>query len=144
MALSSVTTWFASNKYQFYVKGASKTKGNYAASKLACLAATIEAQRRLDAKYPDNKVHFVAADPGFVASDIWRSYNVVFRTVAGALALNTAEGAMTSVSCATKPGIKKAWGTGGRRGESVASIFYSTQPIRTPPSTFEKPSFTFA
>ena len=36
-------------------------------------------------------VHFVAADPGFVASDIWRSYNVVFRTVASALALNTAE-----------------------------------------------------
>lgn len=52
-------------------------------------------------------MHFVAADPGFVASDIWRSYNVVFRTVAGALALNTAEGAMTSVSCATQPGIRK-------------------------------------
>ena len=107
VALSSVTTWFASNKYQFYVKGASKTKGNYAASKLACLAATIEMQRRLDAKFPNNSVHFVAADPGFVASDVWRNYNVVFRTIAGALALNTAEGAMTSVSCATKPGIKK-------------------------------------
>jgi len=107
VALSSVTTWFASDKYQYYVKGASKTKGNYAASKLACLAATVEAQRRLDAAHPENKVHFVAADPGFVASDIWRSYNVLFRTVAGALALNTAEGAMTSVNCATKPGIKK-------------------------------------
>ena len=107
VALSSVTTWFASNKYQYYVKGPSKTKGNYAASKLACLSTTIEMQRRLDARFPDNKVHFVAADPGFVASDVWRNYNVVFRTIAGALALNTAEGAMTSVSCATKPNIKK-------------------------------------
>eukprot|EP00227_Mantoniella_beaufortii_P007331 CAMPEP_0197587978 /NCGR_PEP_ID=MMETSP1326-20131121/9422_1 /TAXON_ID=1155430 /ORGANISM="Genus nov. species nov., Strain RCC2288" /LENGTH=302 /DNA_ID=CAMNT_0043152763 /DNA_START=119 /DNA_END=1023 /DNA_ORIENTATION=- len=107
VALSSVTTWFASDKYFHFVKGASKTKGNYAASKLACLSATIETQRRLDAKYPDNKVHFVAADPGFVASDIWRSYNVVFRSIAGALALNTAEGAMTSVHCATRAGIKK-------------------------------------
>ena len=71
VALSSVTTWFASNKYQNYVKGASKTKGNYAASKLACLAATIECQRRMDSKFPDNKVNFVAADPGFVASDVW-------------------------------------------------------------------------
>ncbi|EEH54872.1 LOW QUALITY PROTEIN: uncharacterized protein MICPUCDRAFT_63405 [Micromonas pusilla CCMP1545] len=50
VALSSVTTWFASNKYHFFVKGASKTKGNYAASKLACLAATMEAQRRLDSR----------------------------------------------------------------------------------------------
>ena len=38
---------------------------------------------------------------------MWRSYNVVFRSIAGALALNTAEGAMTTVNCATKPGIKK-------------------------------------
>lgn len=103
VALSSVTTWFASNKYHYFVKGASKTKGNYAASKLACLAATIESQKRLDAKFPDNNVHFVAADPGFVASDVWRNYNVVFRTVAGALALNTAEGAMTTVNCAANP-----------------------------------------
>ena len=50
---------------------------------------------------PDNNVTFVAADPGFVASDVWRNYNVVFRTVAGALALNTEEGAMTSVRCAS-------------------------------------------
>ena len=107
VALSSVTTWFASNKYHFFVKGASKTKGNYAASKLACLAATMEAQRRLDVAYPDNDVRFVAADPGFVASDVWRNYNVVFRTVAGALALNTEEGAMTSVSCASREDIKK-------------------------------------
>ena len=106
VALSSVTTWFASNKYQNYVKGASKTKGNYAASKLACLAATIERQRRMDSKFPDNKVNFVAADPGFVASDVWRNYNVVFRTVAGALALDTAEGALCSVGCAAKVDIK--------------------------------------
>jgi retinol dehydrogenase-12 len=52
---TQVTTWFASNKYQFYVKGASKTKGNYAASKLACLAATVEMQKRLDAAFPENK-----------------------------------------------------------------------------------------
>ena len=32
-----------------------------------------------------------------------RSYNVVFRSMAGALALNTAEGAMTTVNCATHP-----------------------------------------
>ena len=103
VALSSVTTWFASNKYHYFVKGASKTKGNYAASKLACLAATIESQKRLDAKFPDNNVHFVAADPGFVASGRVAPYNVVFRTVAGALALNTAEGAMTTVNCAANP-----------------------------------------
>jgi hypothetical protein len=41
-------------------------------TKLACLSTTIEMQRRLDAKFPENKVHFVAADPGFVASDIWQ------------------------------------------------------------------------
>ena len=34
---------------------------------------------------------------------MWRNYNVVFRTVAGALALNTAEGAMTTVNCAENP-----------------------------------------
>jgi retinol dehydrogenase-12 len=106
VALSSVTTWFASNKYQHFIKGASKTNGNYAASKLACLAFTIEAQKRLDAHHPDNNVRFVAADPGFVMSDVWRNYNVVFRTVAGALALNTAQGAMTSVSCATRDKAK--------------------------------------
>jgi hypothetical protein len=38
---------------------------------------------------------------------VWRNYNVVFRTVAGALALNTEEGAMTSVSCASREDIKK-------------------------------------
>lgn len=107
VALSSVTTWFASNKYQYYVKGESKTKGNYAASKLACLAMTMELQRKLDAKYPENKVYFTAADPGFVASDVWRNYNVVFRKVAGMLALNTAEGAMTSVNAASLPSVKR-------------------------------------
>ena len=107
VALSSVTTWFASNKYQHFVKGASKTKGNYAASKLACLAFTLDAQRRLDAADPDNNVTFVAADPGFVASDVWRNYNVVFRTVAGALALNTEEGAMTSVRCASDANVAR-------------------------------------
>ena len=107
VALSSVTTWFASNKYQFYVKGESKTKGNYAASKLACLAMTMELQRKLDAKFPDNKVYFTAADPGFVASDIWRNYNVVFRKIAGMLALTTAEGAMTSVNAASLQSVKK-------------------------------------
>ena len=104
--LSSVTTWFASNKYQHFVKGVSKTKGNYAASKLACLAFTITAQEKLDLVTPENNVKFVAADPGFVASDVWRNYNVVFRTVAGALALNTEEGAMTSVRCASDANIK--------------------------------------
>ena len=39
-------------------------------------------------------------------SDVWRNYSVVFRTVAGALALNTAQGAMTSVSCATREAAK--------------------------------------
>ena len=107
VSLSSVTTWFASNKYQYYIKGASKTQGNYAASKLACLAMTYELQRRLDTKFPGNTVHCVAADPGFVASDIWRNYNVVFRKIAGMLALTTAEGAMTSVNAASLPGIKK-------------------------------------
>jgi hypothetical protein len=107
VALSSVTTWFASNKYQHFVKGASKTKGNYAASKLACLAFTMDAQQRLDVAMPDNNVKFVAADPGFVASDVWRNYNVVFRTVAGALALDTTEGAMTSVRCASDANINR-------------------------------------
>jgi retinol dehydrogenase-12 len=107
VSLSSVTTWFASNKYQHFVKGASKTKGNYAASKLACLAFTITAQHKLDTQDPTNNVKFVAADPGFVASDVWRNYNFVARTVAGALALDTREGAMTSANCASLANIKK-------------------------------------
>ena len=123
VALSSVTTWFASNKYQFYVKGESKTKGNYAASKLACLASTIESQRRMDAKFPDNKVKFVAADPGFVASDVWRNYNVVFRTVAGALALNTAEGALCSVKCAAVGAIKPGALYMPFKGVKMSSLF---------------------
>jgi len=108
VALSSVTTWFASNKYHFYTKGASKTKGNYGSSKLACLAMTVELQRRLDAAYPDNKIICAAADPGFVYSDIWRDYNAVLRTVAKILALTPAQGAMTSVNAASLPSIKKA------------------------------------
>ena len=53
-----------------------------------------------------NRARLFAADPGFVASDVWRNYNVVFRTVAGALALDTAEGALCSVGCAAKGDIK--------------------------------------
>ena len=64
VALSSVTSWFGSNKYHYFVKGPSKTKGNYSASKLACLAMTRELQRRLDRQDPDNNVECVAADPG--------------------------------------------------------------------------------
>jgi NAD(P)-dependent dehydrogenase (short-subunit alcohol dehydrogenase family) len=105
--LSSVTTWFASDKYQYFVKGASKTKGNYATSKLACLAFTSTAQSKVDSKYPSNTIRFVAADPGFVASDVWRNSNAAFRTVARALALNTEEGAMTSVNCASLKTIEK-------------------------------------
>ena len=56
---------------------------NYSASKLACLAMTRELQRRLDRQDPDNNVECVAADPGFVASDIWRNYNVVLLKIAG-------------------------------------------------------------
>jgi len=108
VALSSVTTWFASNKYHFYTKGAAKTKGNYGSSKLACLAMTVEMQRRLDAAYPNNKIICAAADPGFVFSDIWRDYNSVLRAVAKILALTPAQGAMTSVNAASLPSIKKA------------------------------------
>ena len=108
VALSSVTTWFGSNKYHYYYKGASKTKGNYGSSKLACLAMTVEMQRRLDAKYPKNKIMCVAADPGFVASDIWRDFNPVVRKIMGILALSPAQGAMTSVNAASLASIKKA------------------------------------
>ena len=107
VALSSVTSWFGSNKYHYFVKGPSKTKGNYSASKLACLAMTRELQRRLDRQDPDNNVECVAADPGFVASDIWRNYNVVWRKIAGVLALSPEEGAMTSVHAATLKSVKK-------------------------------------
>ena len=107
VALSSVTSWFGSNKYHYFVKGPSKTKGNYSASKLACLAMTRELQRRLDRQDPDNNVECVAADPGFVASDIWRNYNVVWRMVAGLLALTPEEGAMTSVHAASLKSVKK-------------------------------------
>ena len=108
VALSSVTTWFGSNKYHYYYKGASKTKGNYGSSKLACLAMTVEMQRRLDAKYPKNKIMCVAADPGFVASDIWRDFNPVVRKIMAILALSPAQGAMTSVNAASLASIKKA------------------------------------
>ena len=108
VALSSVTTWFGSNKYQYYYKGASKTKGNYGSSKLACLAMTVELQRRLDAAYPDNKIVCAAADPGFVASNIWRDYNPVLRKIMSILALTPAQGAMTSVNVASLPSITKA------------------------------------
>jgi retinol dehydrogenase 12 len=107
VALSSVTTWFASNKYHFFVKGKSKTKGNYSTSKLACLAMTRELQRRLDEQNPDNNVECVAADPGFVASDIWRDYNVIWRKIAQMLALTPEEGAMTPVHAATLKTVKK-------------------------------------
>ena len=107
VALSSVTSWFGSNKYHYFVKGPSKTKGNYSASKLACLAMTRELQRRLDRQDPDNNVECVAADPGFVASDIWRNYNVVLRKIAGVLALTPEEGAMTSVHAASLKSVKK-------------------------------------
>lgn len=108
VALSSVTTWFGSNKYHYYYKGASKTKGNYGSSKLACLAMTVEMQRRIDAAYPNNNVKCVAADPGFVASDIWRDFNPILRKIMGVLALSPAQGAMTSVHAASLPTIKKA------------------------------------
>ncbi|OUS46326.1 putative oxidoreductase protein [Ostreococcus tauri] len=108
VALSSVTTWFGSNKYHYYYKGASKTKGNYGSSKLACLAMTVEMQRRIDAAYPNNNVSCVAADPGFVASDIWRDFNPVVRKIMGVLALSPAQGAMTSVNAASLKSIKKA------------------------------------
>jgi len=108
VALSSVTTWFGSNKYHYYYKGASKTKGNYGSSKLACLAMTVELQRRLDAAYPENNIICAAADPGFVASDIWRDFNPVLRAIAGILALTPAQGAMTSVNASSLPSIKKA------------------------------------
>jgi len=108
VALSSVTTWFGSNKYHYYYKGASKTKGNYGSSKLACLAMTVEMQRRIDAAYPNNNVKCVAADPGFVASDIWRDFNPIVRKIMGVLALSPAQGAMTSVHAASLPTIKKA------------------------------------
>ena len=108
VALSSVTTWFGSNKYHYYYKGASKTKGNYGSSKLACLAMTVEMQRRIDAAYPNNNVKCVAADPGFVASDIWRDFNPILRKIMGVLALSPAQGAMTSIHAASLPTIKKA------------------------------------
>jgi retinol dehydrogenase 12 len=68
---------------------------------------TRELQRRLDEQNPDNNVECVAADPGFVASDIWRDYNVIWRKIAQMLALTPEEGAMTPVHAATLKTVKK-------------------------------------
>ena len=62
VALSSVTPGSRPTVPALH-RDASKTNGNYAASKLACLAFTIEAQKRLDAHHGQQRA-LRTADPG--------------------------------------------------------------------------------
>eukprot|EP00242_Pyramimonas_sp_CCMP2087_P008964 CAMPEP_0198201150 /NCGR_PEP_ID=MMETSP1445-20131203/3933_1 /TAXON_ID=36898 /ORGANISM="Pyramimonas sp., Strain CCMP2087" /LENGTH=317 /DNA_ID=CAMNT_0043871345 /DNA_START=191 /DNA_END=1144 /DNA_ORIENTATION=+ len=100
--VSSVTTWFASINFQHYYKGPAKTKGHYAASKMACTVFTKELAKRLG-----DAAIVTDADPGFVASDIWRN-NKLMKHVAGLLALTPKQGARTSIEAATRDDIPSA------------------------------------
>jgi NAD(P)-dependent dehydrogenase (short-subunit alcohol dehydrogenase family) len=56
--------------------GPAKTRGNYAASKMASTVFGIELAKRLG-----DAAIVVEADPGFVASDIWRNDPMMVRVV---------------------------------------------------------------
>ncbi|EKX45611.1 hypothetical protein GUITHDRAFT_108486 [Guillardia theta CCMP2712] len=74
----------------------------YQNSKLAMVHLTAELQRQ----YAETRVSSVAVNPGFVASDIWRGIRPdslvgrMFRLAMAVLALDTKQGAATSVAAA--------------------------------------------
>jgi NAD(P)-dependent dehydrogenase (short-subunit alcohol dehydrogenase family) len=102
--LSSVTHRFASRDVTLAASGAVESKG-YENSKLAMAMFTRELRRRL----AGSRVLATAANPGFVASDIWRALHAVpvigsvWQRLCGAFALTTAQGAAVSVAAATAP-----------------------------------------
>lgn len=98
--VSSVTTWFASTKFQNYCDGPAKTRGNYAASKMASTVFGIELARRLG-----DAAIVVEADPGFVASDIWRN-DPIMKYVAAVLALTPKQGSRPLVEGVTRTDVK--------------------------------------
>eukprot|EP00239_Pterosperma_sp_CCMP1384_P000913 CAMPEP_0197850014 /NCGR_PEP_ID=MMETSP1438-20131217/13970_1 /TAXON_ID=1461541 /ORGANISM="Pterosperma sp., Strain CCMP1384" /LENGTH=317 /DNA_ID=CAMNT_0043462957 /DNA_START=145 /DNA_END=1098 /DNA_ORIENTATION=+ len=90
--LSSITIWFSSTKWHNYYLGPAKTKGNYACSKMMVSVFGKELARRLK----DTDITVVNADPGYVASTIWRN-DALMAKVANILALSPEQGARTSI-----------------------------------------------
>uniref|UniRef100_A0A7S0HAC3 Uncharacterized protein n=1 Tax=Hanusia phi TaxID=3032 RepID=A0A7S0HAC3_9CRYP len=102
--LSSVTHHWGSRDVSRAVSS-KKYPRQYQNSKLAMVHLTAELQRQ----YADTKVSSVAVNPGFVASDIWRGLDKdslagrTFRAAMAILALDTKQGAATSVAGACMP-----------------------------------------
>jgi NAD(P)-dependent dehydrogenase (short-subunit alcohol dehydrogenase family) len=73
----------------------------YAVSKLANVLFTAELARRIGPR----GVHSYALHPGVVASDAWRRVPWPVRPIMKAFMISTADGAKTSVFCATSPEV---------------------------------------
>lgn len=97
---------FASNKFNNYAKGPAKTRGNYAASKLACVVFAFELQRRLVNASLDSKVKTLAVDPGGVFTDIWRNEAGWKQAIMRWLLLTPSQGAHSSFLAATRSTLR--------------------------------------
>jgi NAD(P)-dependent dehydrogenase (short-subunit alcohol dehydrogenase family) len=73
----------------------------YNISKLANILFTAEAARQFE----DSGVQFYAANPGVVASDIWRNIPWPFESVMTTFMRTNEDGAKTSLYCATSPDV---------------------------------------
>ena len=102
--LSSVMHRFASRDVTTALDGPGNPRG-YADSKLAMLLFTRELRRRL----AGTRVVATAANPGFVASDIWRHFHAVpalgalWRAACAVVALTVEQGAAVSAAAAAAP-----------------------------------------
>ena len=94
----------------------------YAVSKLA----NVLFARRLSAELAGRRIAVASLHPGVVASDIWRKIPWPFRGLAKLFMLTNAEGARTSLHCATAPDIVentgKYWDSCRERAPSALAL----------------------
>jgi len=89
----------------------------YQVSKLCNVLFTQELARRLDG----TGVTTYAVHPGVVASNIWRQVPWPIRPIATRFMTSVADGALTSLHCATEPGI-----------EHLSGSYFERQEVKEP------------